>query len=114
MILSDEPIVEEENGWKVLRADRDKIPKSAVVRLAREGDEFRKFGGGNKPLKKYFIDRKIPQKERKKIPLIAEEDSSRVYVVCGVEISEEIKVDERTVNVVYIQMKEIEKDEGEK
>ena len=114
MILSDEPIVEEKNGWKVLRADRDKIPKIAVVRLAREGDEFRKFGGGNKQLKKYFIDRQIPQKERKKIPLIAEEDSSRVYVVCGVEISEEIKVDERTVNVVYIQMKEIEKDEGEK
>ncbi len=114
IILSNEPLGESGNGWKTLRADRDKIPASAVVRSAREGDEFRKFGGGNKPLKKYFIDRKIPQKERKKIPLIAEENTSRVYAVCGVEISDEIKVDERTENVVYIQMKKTEKDEGEK
>lgn len=102
LIFSKEPIKADGGEGVVLRADQDKIPKTAVVRTFQEGDEFRKFGGGNKSLKKYFIDKKIPLKERKKIPLIAEEHSPRVYAVGGVEISEEIKIDEQTKNTVYI------------
>ena len=55
----------------------------------REGDLFKKFGGGTKNLGSYFSDLKIPARLRRQIPLIAKEN--KVYVVCGVEISEEVK-----------------------
>jgi tRNA(Ile)-lysidine synthase len=102
VILSEEPFEDDHGVGKILRADKDKFPETAVIRTFQSGDEFRKFGGGNKSLKKYFIDEKIPLKERKKIPLIAEENSSRVYAVCGVEIADEIKIDETTKKTVYI------------
>ena len=40
---------------------------------------------------------------REYLPLIAE-PSGEVYAVCGVEISEKIKVDEKTNNLLYIQI----------
>ncbi len=91
--------------WKILRMDEEKLPKSAVFRFRREGDCIRRFGGGEKSLKKFFNEEKIPPKERAFLPLIAEADSGRVYAVCGVEISEEIKVDEGTKKVLYISIR---------
>ena len=96
---------------KVLRADGDKIPKTATIRTFCEGDEFKKLGGGNKKLKKYFIDEKIPQVKRKKIPLIAERDGKKVYAVCGVEISEEIKITDDTKTTVYIYLRKTKQGE---
>lgn len=73
-----------------LRCDLAKIPSDAVVRTIRSGDVFTKFGGGTKPLNRYLIDKKIPQRNRAKLPLIA--TGNKVLVVCGVEISDEIKI----------------------
>ncbi|MBE5747291.1 MAG: tRNA lysidine(34) synthetase TilS [Clostridiales bacterium] len=101
--LSNEP-VEEVGGWRVLRADADKIPPSAVFRFRQEGDVIARFGGGTKTLKKFFNEEKTPTHEREYLPLIAE-PSGDVYAVCGVEISEKIKVDDKTKNRVYIQIK---------
>ena len=91
-------------GWRTLRVDLDKIPKTAKFRFRKEGDEMQVFGGVKKSLKKLFNERKTPVEERAFLPLIAEEDGE-VYAVCGVEISEKIKVDERTENVGYILLK---------
>lgn len=82
---------------KILKFDVDKIPESAVVRFMRQGDEFKKFGGGTKSLGDYFTDKKIPVRIRKYIPVIA--DGSQILIVCGVEISENVKVDENTETV---------------
>ena len=82
---------------KILKFDFDKIPESAVVRLMREGDKFKKFGGGTKNLGDYFTDKKIPVRIRKNVPVIAV--GSEILIVCGVEISDEVKVDEGTKNV---------------
>ncbi len=95
-------------GWKTLRLDRGKLPKTAVFRFRREGDEIRRFGGGRKSLKKFFNEEKIPPQERGYLPLIAEEKSGVVYAVCGVEISEDVKVDERTKKVLYITIRKKE------
>ena len=73
-----------------LRCDLAKIPSDAVVRTMRSGDVFTKFGGGTKPLNRYLIDKKIPQRNRAKLPLIA--TGNKVLVVCGVEISDEVKI----------------------
>ena len=96
LIISNEAKV----GEKLLKFDADAIPGGAVIRFKREGDKFRKFGGGEKSLGDYFTDKKIPVWVRKKIPLIA--DGAEVLAVCGVEISDKIKVTEKTKNTTFI------------
>ena len=91
-----------------LRIDGNAIPTSAVFRFKKEGDTFQSFGG-KKTLKKFFNERKIPPKERRIIPLIADKNSGEVYAVCGVEIAKTVKVEKDTQSVLYIktQKKEI-------
>ena len=99
------------NGYPVLRIDGDRLPKDAVFRFRREGDEISRFGGGRKTLKKVFNEKKFPVEERQYVPLIADADGE-VYVICGVEISEKVKITENTKNPLYItlQKKEETKD----
>lgn len=75
----------------VLLFDYRKVPKTAVWRFRRDGDVFTKFGGGTKKLKSFLIDKKIPQRKRDIIPVLA--DGNEVYVIAGVEISEKVKVE---------------------
>ncbi len=87
-------------GEGTLRFDLDKLPDGCVLRTRREGDIFRKFGGGEKPLKKYFIDKKISLAERNCLPVLAK--GNRVFAVVGVEIADEIKVTSETKRTAYI------------
>ena len=89
--------------WKILRLDLGKIPKSASFRFRKDGDEMQVFGGGTKSLKKLFNERKIPVEEREWLPLIA--DGATVLAVCGVEISEKVKVDAETREEAYIYLR---------
>ena len=75
-----------------------------MFRFRKEGDKIKVFGGVTKSLKKLFNEKKIPVKEREYLPLIASGDSRDVYVVCGVEISEEIKVTNATQQILYIKL----------
>ena len=100
-LLFDEPTDGEYVG-KVLRAGWERLPKDAVFRFRKEGDEIEKFGGGTRTLKKFFNEKKIPVKERGYLPLIAQKSGNRVYAVCGVEIADFIKVTKTTQRVVYI------------
>ncbi len=84
LVVSDKPL---DGGLKV---NPRVLPQDAVVRFRREGDIFAKFGSGSKPLKKFFIDQKIPQRMRDFIPLVA--SGNEILVVCGVEISDKVKV----------------------
>lgn len=82
-----------------LKFDGDKIPQGAVIRTRRDGDVFKKFGGGTKKLKEFLIDKKIPLSKRDKLPLIAK--GNTVYLIFGVEISDDIKITSETTNVLY-------------
>ena len=108
VIVSQSPINMQENAWKVLRLDGDSIPSTAVFRFRKEGDRIQRFGGGTKSLKKFFNEAKIDVEKRDYLPLIAEKDSTKVYAVCGVEISEKVKVTEKTKNILYIMVKDYE------
>lgn len=94
LIISDRP------SEGALKFDLDEMPPTAVIRFRRDGDKFKKFGGGTKSLGDYFTDIKIPLWLRGRIPLIA--DGNEVLAVCGVEISDKIKIDESTENTAYI------------
>lgn len=78
--------------------DLNKLPKNAVIRYKRSGDYFKKFGGGRNKLNDYFTDKKIPLRLRDSIPLVCAD--SEVYIICGIEISDLIKVDKGTEKVV--------------
>ena len=66
------------------------IPAGCALRTRRPGDTFRKFGGGTKKLKDYFIDRKLPRPLRGRLPLLA--SGGEVLAVCGVEIAESVRL----------------------
>lgn len=97
--VSLEPPTQEEREWKTLRLDGEKLPKDALFRFRKEGDTIKTFGG-RKSLKKLLNEKKIPVAEREYLPLIAVGDE--VYALCGVEISEKVKVDENTKKILYI------------
>ena len=80
--------------------DLDKVPPTAVIRFKRDGDLFTKFGGGTKPLAEYFTDEKIPLRERDSIPVIADENN--VLAIVGIAISQKVKVDKTTTNIIEI------------
>ncbi len=85
---------------KTLVVDSENIPQGAVIRTMRPGDKFTRFGGGTKSLGDYFTDKKIPAFIRKAIPVIA--CGSEVLVVCGVEISDRVKITQSTPRSVYV------------
>ena len=101
--ISSKPFEEDFSPWRVLRLDAEKLPKNALFRFRRDGDEMERFGGGRKSLKKVLNEEKIPCRERAHLPLIAVD--KEVYAVCGVEISEKVKITDDTKSVLYIGLK---------
>lgn len=81
-------------------ADLDKIPESAVIRFRKKGDRFTKFGGGTKSLSDYLTDKKIPLKDRNGILIVA--DKSDALIISGVAVSDKVKVDKDTKNIVQL------------
>lgn len=77
-------------GYRTLVLDASALPVNCVLRLRKKGDVFEKFGGGTKKLKEFLIDKKIPRRERDLLPVIA--CGGEVFAVCGVEISEKVKI----------------------
>ncbi len=83
-------------------ADEGKIPQTAVIRTKKEGDTFTKFGGGTKSLGDFLTDSKIPLRKRKTLPLIA--DGKEILAIFGVAISDKIRVDGNTKNVIKLEL----------
>ena len=90
--------ITDEELKKGLFADLDKIPDCAEIRFRKKGDRFTKFGGGTKSLSDFFTDKKIPLKDRDGILLVVNNDD--VLVINGVAVSDKIKVDKHTKNIV--------------
>ena len=87
-----------------LYGDLNKIPKTAVIRTKKDGDVFKKFGGGTKKLVDYFTDKKIPLRLRDEIPLVA--DKNEILVVFGIAVSDKIKTDSTTEKIIKFTYKE--------
>jgi tRNA(Ile)-lysidine synthase len=85
--------------------DYDKIENAVVVRYRKEGDYIQiNPSGGRKKLKDYFIDQKIPRRERDHKPLVA--DGSHIMWIPGDgdRISEKYKVDESTKTILLMKL----------
>jgi tRNA(Ile)-lysidine synthase len=92
-------IIGEKNNVQLF--DYDKLNDGLILRNRRNGDRIRPYGAkGEKKLKDYFIDAKIPREERSKIPLVAL-DNKIVWVV-GMRTSEEFRADRHTKKVLVL------------
>ena len=76
----------------VIYLDYRKVPKTAQWRFREDGDIFTKFGGGTKKLKSFLIDKKVPQRKRAFIPVLA--DGNNILAIAGLEISESVKIED--------------------
>lgn len=85
---------------KGLFLDADKLPPTAIIRTPRTGDVFTKFGGGTKKLCDYLTDKKIPQRLRSTLPIIA--DQNVVYAIFGIAVSNKAKVDKNTQTILEL------------
>lgn len=74
----------------VQRFDLSAVPHGTTVRYRRAGDRFTPFGGGERKLKEFLIDKKIPVRIRDKLPLICYNE--QVLIVCGVEIADSVRL----------------------
>ena len=83
-----------------LFVDINKISTNAVWRTRRLGDKFSKIGTGSKKLNDYFTNNKIDFELRDKIPVLAVE--SNVLVVMGDDVSENVKIDSMTEEVIKV------------
>jgi len=91
--VSDNPLV------AVLDADTLKPPLS--VRTRRPGDRFVPLGMSRpKKLQDFFVDQKVPARERRRIPLVL--SGAEIVWVVGHRISDRHKVTERTCRTVRL------------
>ena len=81
--------------------DASKVPSNAVWRFKDDKDVFTPFGSSStKKLKDYLADKKIPQRLRGNIPVLAVDNT--IYIVADLEISDLLKVDENSKNLYKI------------
>jgi tRNA(Ile)-lysidine synthase len=81
--------------------DYDKVKDNIILRYRREGDRFVPSGMvGNRKLKDFFIDLKIPKNERERIPIIC--FNNEIAWIIGYRISECFKIDKSTKRILCI------------
>lgn len=97
LISADEVVY----GEGVLFVDYAKISNDAVWRFRKLGDQFSKLGTGSKKLNDYFTDKKIDFELRDNLPVLAR--GSQVLVVAENDISEYVKIDGTTDQIVKIE-----------
>lgn len=85
--------------------DYDKIENAVVIRYRNEGDYIQiNRSGGNKKLKDYFIDRKIPKEERDRCMLVADGSHIMWLIGYGDRISEKYKVEDETKRILLMKL----------
>ncbi len=85
--------------------DYEKVEKELNIRNRKDGDRFTPMGmNGTKKIKDFFIDLKIDQLERNRIPLLC--DGDEIMWVVGYRISEKYKITRDTKKKLLIRITE--------
>ena len=92
-----------------IQLDWDKLADHPLfLRGRKKGDRFQPLGmKGEKKLKDFFIDLKVPRQQRNKVPILV--SGERIVWVVGYRIDERFKVDEHTNRILRIKAKKNEK-----
>lgn len=87
-----------------LSLDGEKIPYEFTVRSRKSGDKFIPSGmKGSKKVKDFFIDCKIPRKEREKAVILEGDDG--IFCVAPYRVSENVKCTKETKKILKIKIK---------
>jgi tRNA(Ile)-lysidine synthase len=87
------------HGENIVYMDLEAMRFPLVIRNSRPGDRIQPLGmEGIKKLKNYFIDMKTSQRDRRKIPIMA--DDHEVLWIVGMRLSERVKITDKTKKVV--------------
>ena len=87
----------------IIFLDADQISYPLTIRTFQAGDKFIPFGmSGHKKLKDFFIDLKIPSKDRTHIPILTCKDIP--IWVCGLRLDDRFKVTPVTRRVLKVTM----------
>jgi tRNA(Ile)-lysidine synthase len=82
--------------------DADSIGAAPFVRTWEEGDRFQPLGmTGEKKLQDFFVDEKVPRRQRGRVPLLCAADGRIAWVV-SYRIAEPFKVTERTRRILRV------------
>lgn len=82
--------------------DSTSLKGSLVVRTWRRGDRIVPLGmTGQKKLQDVFTDKKVPRGERRRVPVLA--DDEKVVWVVGAAVSESVKVTDETWAALWIE-----------
>lgn len=76
----------------------DVLDDKVVIRYRKNGDVIHKFGGGSKSLGDFMTDKKISNRLKDRLPIIARENE--VLYVGGTSISSLVKINDKT-NIIY-------------
>ncbi|AFS79364.1 tRNA(Ile)-lysidine synthase [Gottschalkia acidurici 9a] len=92
----------DENNDFIKYFDYDKVKDNLYIRNRIDGDKFRPIGmKGNKKLKDFFIDEKVPRDYRNTIPLVVDEED--ILWIVGLRISENYKITSNTKNILVLE-----------
>ncbi|MDP4179513.1 MAG: tRNA lysidine(34) synthetase TilS [Bacillota bacterium] len=84
--------------------DYEKLKTGIYLRNRKDGDYFKPYNGnGQKKLKEYFIDSKVPRDERDRKALIA--IGKEVVWIIGSKTSDKFKVNENTKYILKLEFK---------
>ena len=88
--------------------DYDAIKSPIILRTRKDGDRFKPFGmNGEKKIKDFLIDEKVPPWQRKNIPLI--EDANNILWIVGLRRADAARVNSDTKRILKITVDKIEK-----
>jgi tRNA(Ile)-lysidine synthase len=68
-------------GLDRVALDAALVPRTLVVRARRAGDRFRPFGSGERRLKAFLIDARVPRWDRGRLPVV--EADGRIVWLAG-------------------------------
>ncbi|MFP4546508.1 MAG: tRNA lysidine(34) synthetase TilS [Fidelibacterota bacterium] len=94
------------NSRSVEYIDADKISGKLRLRHWQQGDNFSPLGSQfKKKLSDFFIDNKIPRFLKDHIPILWDEE--KIIWVCGMQISDDVKITKKTRKILKLEYKEL-------
>ncbi|MBO8131178.1 MAG: tRNA lysidine(34) synthetase TilS [Candidatus Marinimicrobia bacterium] len=101
-LINKNSIKFERENLNVEFIDYDKVIGDLKLRKWKRGDKIKPLGmNGHKKVSDIYVDKKVPFWKKDMIPLLV--DSKNIIWVCGLVLSEDYKIDDKTKNVLKVE-----------